>query len=733
MTRTATIDFETRSAAKLKTVGAYVYAMHPTTDVLMLAWKIEETPTRLWLPGDTPPHALFDHLAQNGDVEAHNVQFDRLIWNHVMHLRYGWPALPLDRCRCSAATAVALGLPRALGPLGETLGLSLQKDKRGNALIARFCKPGRDGNWKEPAAYPDDFKEFGEYCVRDVDSEHEASRRMMPLSADEHAVWRLSEQINDRGLRIDVASAQAALRLAETAKTHLNQKMSLATYGYVTACTQVTRLVEWVNRQNTALPSATKADIAAALARDDLPDAIRTILTLRQEAAKTSVAKLDAMLARIGPDQRVRGAFLYHAASTGRWSSVGVQLQNLPRPREIFKEAHLDETSLFDAIRSESPEWLQFLYGDILGRPLDLLADALRGFIVSAPDHELIVADYAGIESAVAAWLCGETWKITALFDLLTDPSQPDMYQRAASKIYGVPPKDIPKKDPRRQVGKVGELSLQYQGGPGAYYAMSRNYDLRLDSIYDHVWAVGPEYRKEQASRRYDTVQDQRLPVATSLTKREFLAAELVKLGWREGHPAICKAWTTLQNAALEAVANPGSSVPALKVKFLVQHGFLWCLLPSQRCLAYAAPRLKAQVRARRINAKESEIMDLETAQRGVRDGLVRIEGDAAPAVTVSGVNSVTYKSERYAVYGGLLLENITQAVARDALVTGIRQAEAAGYPVIGHVHDEIITEVPCGYGDVPTFEKLVCTLPPWAAGLPLGAHGWRGTRYRKD
>ena len=125
--------------------------------------------------------------------------------------------------------------------------------------------------------------------------------------------------------------------------------------------------------------------------------------------------------------------------------------------------------------------------------------------------------------------------------------------------------------------------------------------------------------------------------------------------------------------------------------------------------------------------------MDLETAQHHVREGLCVITGEAAPAVTVSGVNSVTHKLERYAVYGGLLLENITQAVARDVLVARIRQAEAAGYPVIGHVHDELITEVPRGSGDVRAFEKRICVLPAWGAGLPLGANGWRGTRYRKD
>lgn len=313
----ATIDFETRSTVDLKTRGAYVYAMHPTTDVLMLAWKIRETPTHLWLPGAPPPQALFNHVAQHRDVEAHNAQFDRLIWHYVMHRRYDWPALPLDQCRCSAASAVALGLPRGLGPLGTILGLPQQKDKRGAALIARFCTPTRSGTWNTPAHHPADFKAFGDYCIRDVNSAHDASRRLMPLSADERDVWRLSERINDRGLHIDVASARAALRLAETVKTQFNRDMSRITGGAVTACTQTARLVKWANKQNAKLPSAAKADVEAALARDTLPNSVRSALALRLEAAKASIAKLTALLAHIGPDDRVRGAFLYHAAIHG--------------------------------------------------------------------------------------------------------------------------------------------------------------------------------------------------------------------------------------------------------------------------------------------------------------------------------------------------------------------------------------------------------------------------------
>jgi DNA polymerase len=158
------------------------------------------------------------------------------------------------------------------------------------------------------------------------------------------------------------------------------------------------------------------------LESDDLPAHVRKALELRQEAAKTSTAKLVAFLNRVGAGERLRGAFLFCAAGTGRWSSVGAQLHNLPRPRKVYGDAHLDLKALFENFRHGNPEWLRFNYGDELGKPLHLISDALRSFIWAAPGHELCVADYSGIEGAVAAWFAGEDWKVDAMFDLIKQP-----------------------------------------------------------------------------------------------------------------------------------------------------------------------------------------------------------------------------------------------------------------------------------------------------------------------
>ncbi|MBI2240277.1 MAG: hypothetical protein HYU59_05675 [Magnetospirillum gryphiswaldense] len=767
MTKLVELDFETRSPVDLKTAGAYLYAAHPDTEVLMAAYKLDGGPTKRWLRGEPCPDDLRAAIEGGALVEAHNNAFERLMVNLILAPRHGWPRLPLEQCRCTAATAAALSLPRKLDDLGVALGLKVQKDKRGSALIRKFSIPRKptaaeqraydeaaaraanDGGrledyldtwgvkhgllWNEPEDHPEDFQDFRGYNATDVDTEAEAAGRMVPLSDDEVDMWRTSERINDRGLRIDVKSCRAALRLADKAKVLLDRDMKLATGGYVTACTQVGRLTEWVTMQGVDLPSAAKADIEDLLERDDIPDKVRRAVEIRQEAAKTSVSKLKAFLNRAGHDGRIRGAFLYHAAGTGRWSSTGAQVHNLPRPRKVFEDAHLDKRVLFQAIRTESPEWLKFLYGDDLGKPLHLLSDAIRGFIWAAPGHDILDADYSGIEGAVAAWFCGEDWKVQAMFDLMADPNLPDLYRRAAAGIFNTTTEELTKKDPRRQVGKVSELSLQYQGGPGAFRSMARNYSMKLGPIYEPVWEAASQDRREAAVRRYDTVVKQNLPIAGQLTRREFLAAELVKIGWRETHPAITTSWGLLQDAVIEAVSAPGTVVSVLKVKYLVRNGFLWCQLPSGRCLAYGAPRVKQQVWVRKTGAEASETMGREEAEKLAAAGGCVIERDAKPAVTALGIESQSQKLIRYALYGGLLLENVVQAIARDLLAHGIRQAEKAGYPVIGHVHDELLCEVQRGFGDVKTFERLICELPPWAAGLPLSSGGWRGKRFRKD
>lgn len=747
-------DVETRSPVDLKKQGAFIYFAHPETKVLMCAYKLDDGPRKIWTYDQPCPADLAQAIRDGAKIKAFNAQFESLAFT-LLAQRHGWPMPSYDNFICTAAAGAAMALPRALDDVGAALNLAVQKDKEGTRLIRKFSvprKPRKDEDpdglyWNEPEDHPEDFELFKKYCIRDIETEEGADNRIVPLSDYEQTLWLIDQRINRRGIRIDRQSAVAAIKLADKAKALLDREMRKETGGYVKKCSEPGKLVEWVRLQGVEMASAAKAEIEELLEFDDLPAHVRRAVSIRQEAAKTSVAKLVAFMARASADGRIRGAFLFCAAGTGRWSSVGAQLHNLPRPRKAFGDAELRLDVLFSLIRQEDPELLVYMYGEELGKTLWLLSDAIRGFLWAAPGKHLLVADYSGIEGAVAAWFAGEEWKVDYLFLLASEQGakMPDLYRVAAAGIFNTTTEDIPKSDTRRQVGKVSELSLQYQGGPGAFRSMARNYSLKLAPIYPIVWPATTPERRDRALKRYDNAVKRKEPITQLLNREEFLAAEIVKIGWREKHPAISGSWPALEDAAREAVERSGSIVKCLKVEYLVARGFLWCRLPSGRCLAYGSPKIKEQVWVKVKQddgsyAEASDTMGLDEAVEAERKGRVLILRDdkgrmnyAKSAVTALGVNSVTKKWERFALYGGLAFENIAQAIARDLLANGIIKAEEAGYPVIGHVHDEIITEVDKDFGDVKEFEQLICELPPWAAGLPLTASGWRGKRYRKD
>lgn len=782
------IDFETRSDVDLKTRGVYNYMDSPLTDPLMASFSLDGGPVQRWLPDEPCPPAIVEHVTRGGMISAHNAQFERLLWQKILTPRYGWPVARTEQFRCTAATAAAMALPRDLAGLGAALGLDVQKDTAGKALIRKFSIPRRlnkaEGEawvealdlhggdaeaacnmlvWEgkkapiapddlrvfnEPEDFAPDFDAFRSYCDVDVETEAAADRRMVPLSAEEQDLWVLDQRINDRGIRIDVASARAAIELAEKAKRKLDAEMRLATGGFVGKCTEPAKLVEWVQNQGVTMNTAQKAEIETLLDRDDLPEHVRRAVELRQEAAKTSVSKLQGMLRRASADGRVRGAFVYHQASTGRWQSAGVNFANLPRPRKVYEDAlekgQLTTDLLFDAFRTGEPDILPLLFGPKLGRPMHLLSDAIRGFIWAAPGAELVQADYSGIEGAVAAWLAGERWKVAALHEIAADPKLPDMYRRTAANIMGLTTDIVTKKHPMRQsVGKVSELALGFAGGVPAFYSMSQLYGVNLEGIYGPVWEAADDERRERASKRYERELKAGKSRTDVMSREAWIACEIVKLGWRETNPMISAAWPECEGAIREAIQRPGTVVRALKCDYVVKLGFLWCRLPSGRCLAYASPRLKEQVWAS-LRASDgewlpSEVMAREDAEKLVAAGAAKIEGETSPAATVVGVDGVTKQWKRFALYGGLAFQNLVQAIARDLLVNGMRKAEAAGYGIIATVYDEIITEVPIGYGDLKAFEKMICELPEWALGrngeqdLPLTAGGWRGKRYRKD
>ena len=748
MTHEAEIDFESRSDVNLKTRGSYVYFASPHTRVLIGSYRLDDGPVRRWRYPEPCPADLADAIASGTLVKAHNASFEYQCFDWLAeHL--GWPMPDDTAFRCTMAIAASMGLPRDLDSLGTALNLSTQKDKEGRRLIQLFSvprKPKKDEPegiyFNEPHDMPGEFEKFHTYCDRDVETESAAAKRMVDLSEAEWAVYHLSERINRRGIRVDRTSAIAALKMAEIAKAGFDARMAELTGGAVRKCSEIAKLLAWTNAQGVPLASMAEADISDALADlDDMPGRVRAALDLRQEAAKTSVSKLAAMVNRASGDGRVRGTFQYHGAGPGRWTNSGVNFSNMPRPRHIFEEAHLRHGTLFDAIRTEDPETLRWLFPGPLGRPLDLISDAIRCFLWAAPGHEFVQADYNGIQGANAAWLAGEEWKLKALFEIKADPSLPDLYRRTAAAIMNLPVETVTKKHPLRQsVGKVSELALGFAGGVSAYYSMARNYNMRLaelHALYGPVWTSADEERREKAVKRYERCLRRQESHAHVLSREGWIACEIIKTGWREANSRIRDAWYAYEKAARDAIRSPGTVTSACRMSFIVKMGFLWAQAPSGECIAYAAPKLRDQVWAKRLEESglwgDAEVMDRQVAEIQERQGLAKIEGATTPRITARGVDSTTHQWSRYPLYGGLFMENFCMRVERDILVHGMFKAEAAGYPIVAHNYDEAIAEVPRGFGSVKAFEELICELPPWAAGLPLTAGGWRGKRYRKE
>ena len=728
------LDFETRGDVDLKTQGVYRYVESPHFKVLIACYSIDGGPVQTWTYDQPPPLDLWRHIASGGLIRAFNASFERLCLR-TLHERAGWPAATLEQFRCTAVEGAAMALPRKLDHICEALGVKATKDKRGAALIRKFSIPRAPGPvWNEPEDHPKEFAEFVAYCQRDVEAEAEVASRLIPLSATEWRVYQINERINDRGLRIDTVSARAALALAEKAKRHIDEELRALTGGAVKAVTEIARLKAWCEERYVTLATMGKDDIEDALAFSDVPEDVRRALELRQEGGKTSVSKIAAMLRGVCADGRVHGVYLHHGAgATGRFSSKICQMHNLTKPRKIYEDARIRQAELFEAIRHGDPGFLTTLYGDKLGRPLHLLADATRGFIWAERGYELLDVDYSAIEGRMAAWLAGETWKLDA-YRALDRGEGHGLYELTAADIFGIDIKDV-NRQRHRPAGKIGELALGYLGGAGALIRAARKEKVDLRATYPVLWESSDDTRRGKAVRAYEKRVRRKDDLIEQVGREAYLAAELIKIGWRAKNQMIEKAWHAYEAAAIDAVRSPGHVAEALHCRYLVRHGFLWCQLPSGRCLAYGAPKLVDQVWAKQQLldgswTEDSDIMDRSTAV--ALGPKARIEGEAKPRLTVRGVGDGGQWA-RYPLHGGVAMNNNTQGAARDVLVHGMLNAEDAGFEIVLHTHDEAAAEVRRGSRSVEEFESVMSVLPAWAEGLPLTASGWRGKRYKKD
>ena len=664
-------DFETRSEVDLKEVGLDVYARHPSTDVWCFGWAREDESPHIWFP---TKH--YDDLWEGGlegiTIVAHNAPFELAIWNHICVPRYGWPPLRPEQTRCTMAMAYAMSLPGSLENASAALGLTQQKDMAGHRLMMQMSRPRAiepDGT----VVWWDDFDkqmQLAEYCKQDVRTEQALCKRLLQLSPSEQALWELDYKINQRGIYIDRQAVTTAMWVVKKEVERLNGEMQKATNGEVCAATEVATMTKWIQSRGVPIEGLAKADVIDALKLDYVPEDVRKALLIRQEAGKTSTAKLHTMVTCLNEDHRARGLLQYHAAGTGRWGGRRIQVQNLPRP----SIPHETIEQVIDVLAHASIDEAHEMITACFDRPMTVISDCLRGMICAAPGHELMAADFANIEGRVLAWLAGEQWKLDA-FAKYDRKEGEDIYKLTAAKIYSVPAKEVNKD--QRQIGKVAELACGYQGGVGAFQTMAKTY---------------------------------RVVVADVL-------ADQIKTAWREAHPHIVEYWYGLEDAAMCAVRHPGQAfVAGLQlhaggsndrcVVYLVKGSFLFCKLPSGRVLTYPYPKLKP---------------------------IMTPWGEDKEQIHYMSVDGKTKKWQETHTYGGKLAENVTQAVSRDILADAIISVDNAGFPVIMHCHDEIVSEAK--RSDNADYSKFIAAMskqPSWASGLPVAVEGWRGLRYRK-
>jgi DNA polymerase len=690
MVRKLHIDLETRSAVNLKTAGLYVYAADKTTDVWVASYAVDDGEVKRWIPGQPVPQEIVDAVNSGMLIFAHNAQFERDVWREILTPRYGWPLPALEQFRCTMVMALAMALPASLEKLAPALGLDAVKDMKGHALMMRMAQPRKPR--RKETAEPDangllwyDDAERREklyaYCDQDVETERAAERRLLPLSESEQRLWQLDQRINDRGMGVDFNLATAAAKVVKDHTAKLNRELKELTGGAVFAGTNVDQIKAWLLEHGVETDSLDKEAVSYLLTREAVTSTpmLTRALEIRREVGKASVTKINALLRGRNDDGRARGLLQFHAASTGRWGGRRFQPHNLKRPTIKDIPTAISLVALGDA------EAVELAYGD----PLSVVGDTLRGMVRAAHGNILLASDFSNIEGRGLAWLAGEQWKLDAFreFDAGVGP---DLYKLSYSRALGVPIESVD--DFMRQVGKVIELALGYEGGVGAFQTMASGYGVKVSDA----------------------------------------EADVLKNKWRQAHPMTKLLWRSLIDAAVEAVASPGTIVIVNnKLQFLKRGSFLFMRLPSGRVLVYPYARVVQMVWVENKLTGKRSTLPLSEAKETVG---VEFEVDAAfSSVVYQGIGAYKRKWGPVYLYGGMLAENAVQALSRDVLAEAMSRVDSAGYPIVLTVHDEIVAEVPRGGAhSFEEFNSLMQVVPAWAMGFPIVAAGWTGERYRK-
>ena len=492
MYKTLWFDLETFSETPIKH-GTYRYAQD--AEVMVFAYAFDDGETQVWdlTDGSEMPEDLADAIADPSVIcVAHNSMFDRT----VLRLSMGID-IPTSRIHDTMIIALSHSLPGALGTLCAVLGVSLEESKSGTGkdLIRLFCKP-------QPAktkirrytseTHPKEWQEFLDYAKHDITAMRAIYRKMprWNFRQSDMELWQLDQRINDRGFAVDTDLANAALGAIAYAQAELSSATHHATGGDIGSTSQRDKLLGYILRAHGVdLPDLQKSTLERRIEDPYLPQEVKQLLHMRLDASKASTAKYKTLLNAVSPDSRLRGTIQFRgAARTGRDAGRVFQPQNLPRP--TMKQDQIEDS--IDLLKRK--EFNQF----ITPSTMEVCSNVIRSVIVAPKGKKLCVSDLSNIEGRFAAWVAGETWKIKAFRDFDNGIGE-DLYKVAYGRAFNIDPKLVDKD--QRQVGKVMELMLQYEGGVGAFLTGAATYRIDLDDLAEKAGDIIPQWAWDEANR----------------------------------------------------------------------------------------------------------------------------------------------------------------------------------------------------------------------------------------
>lgn len=550
------IDIETYSSADLNHTGVFRYVEESDFDILLFGYAVDGGAVNVidLASGETIPQEIIDALTDSSVLKtAFNAQFERICLSRWLTL-HGYPlrndaySVPEDHVRdyldpsswrCTMVWSAYLGLPLSLAGAGAVLGLEKQKLEEGKDLVRYFCKPCaptkangmRTRNRPEDA--PDKWARFVEYNRRDVETEMQIQQRLVKYPAPDE-VWdqyHLDQEINDRGILLDMTLVKSAISMDALSRDELTRKMQELTN--LDNPGSVQQMKRWLAENGMEVESLGKKEVAALL--KDAPKPLGDVLALRQQLAKSSVKKYIAMESAVCTDGRLRGCFQFYGANrTGRFAGRLVQLQNLPQNHipDLDAARSLVRDGDFDAVK--------LFYGDVP----DTLSQLIRTAFVAPTGKMFYVADFSAIEARVIAWLAKENWRAEVF------RSGGDIYCASASAMFHVPVEKHGVNGHLRQKGKIAELALGYGGSVGALKAMG--------------------------ALEMGVAEDELLPLVRA---------------WRDSNPKIVKLWWDVDAAAMTAVSEK-TATETHGLRFVCKSGMLFITLPSGRQLAYVKPAI---------------------------------------------------------------------------------------------------------------------------------------------